>query len=327
MTTNVTRRLGVVATLTLIAGLALAGCSAPGPSGGAAPEGAPTVPAVPNAPAPANPNAPKPQDPATGGTDRLIARTATATLVADDVAKAVQSLHELATGLGGWVANESISLPEKAGTGGGSASVQLSVPSASLDQAFTQMATLGRVTDQATQSEDVTNQVVDTESRIATMRASIARLQDLIKQSGSVSDIAAVEAQLTQREADLESLLALQKSLSQRVQTATITVSVRTPSTVEESNGFVAALQAGWEALGTAAQYLVIVVGALLPWLALAAVIIVPIVLVRRRWRASGKLPPKTPRVRPVAWVNPMPPAQAPTPPAPQPPVTAPKAQ
>ena len=236
--------------------------------------------------------APMPQDPVQtqAGEQPQIARTASSTVVVDDVKVATQKLHDLAANLGGMVMSESISLPSD-DSGYGYASMQLSVPSDKLDDALDQIETVGKVTDRNIQAEDVTQQVIDVDSRVKTMQDSIARLQELIGRSGSVADIASVEAQLTQRQADLESLLAVQKNLQTRVATATITVDVSQKQTasIVPRTGFLGALGAGWNAMVATGRALVIVVGALLPWLVLAAIILVPILLVRRHRRAARK--------------------------------------
>ena len=307
MNPRIKRTARVVLALSMAVGLvALSGCS--GDNSTIAPQ-APEY----------NPDSPHdstPGDQSNPNADRKIARTASVSLSADDVSKVAQGLRDLAGSFGGLITMESVTLPDESGLGSSYASIQLSVPSAKLDEALAQIATLGKVTNSRIDAEDVTEQVVDVESRIKTMRQSITRLQELIDQSGSVADIAAVEAELTRRQADLESLLAVQKSLEFRVQSATIDVSVRNPS-VGDSSSFLSALVAGWEAMVTTAKYLVIVIGALLPWLALAAVILVPILLVRRRRRAQGKIKPKKAAPAPMAW----PPQPAPTnqPPTPKP--------
>ena len=266
---------------TLAAGLLLSACS----SGGAAPAAGGDA---------GQGNVPAPQAPQDGGPSidtRLIARTASVTVVVDDVKQAVQGLHDMATDLSGYVTTESVSLPEDTTTMTGYASVQFSVPADDFDTALGRIDDVGQVTNLEITSEDVTDQVVDTDSRITTMRDSIARLQQLMQQSGSVSDIAAVEAELTQRQADLEALLALQASLQKRVEMSTITVSVRTSSTTSDEGGgttFGSSLRAGWNALGDAGHMVLIVLGALLPWLALAAIIGLPVWLIRRRRKAAA---------------------------------------
>jgi len=325
-------RLGIA--LCLAAGLAVfSGCAGAGVSN--APEaGYPDVPQA----APGEGGAP------TSGPDGVhtapqIARTASISIVVDDVAKTAQDLTDAAATLGGWVTAESLSLPGADGTSYSSSTVEVTVPSDRLDEALTKIAGLGRVTDRQIESEDVTTQVVDVDARVQTMRDSIARLQDLMSKAGSVTEIAQVEAELTQRQADLEALLARQKALSQRVATAPITVTLRTESQAvpEGLNGFLPGLQAGWDAMTASASVAVTVVGVLLPWLVLAAIIVVPIVAVhrhRRRMRltaepvpvhavpsGAGPMPPSMtpgPGVMPPPAASPMPPAAPPTqPPSP----------
>ncbi|MCL2653347.1 MAG: DUF4349 domain-containing protein [Propionibacteriaceae bacterium] len=275
------RQLGIGKVLglgVLVGVMALTGCSsgsgtASAPEGAGAPDYGYDTGNAPNNPMPS--------------ADRLIARTASVTLVVGDVKAAAASLHDVATTLNGWVTSESITVRSDDSTLG-YGSIQLSVPSEKLDDALSQIETVGDMTNRSIQSEDVTEQVADTDSRIATMRASIARLQELISRSGSVSDIAAVEAQLTQREADLEALLAVQKSLSQRVATATIDVSVSTKASGQQTSGVGSVFLDAWHALGTAASYLLIFVASVLPWAAVAALVVVPIVVVRRKRRAAA---------------------------------------
>lgn len=219
-------------------------------------------------------------------TDPQIARRATVQLEVDDIAKAASALHDVADSLDGSVTNESLSLPTDDGVAAYSVStVEVTVPSARLDDALTMIEKLGEVTDRQIESVDVTTQVVDVNARVTTMRDSIKRLQELMSKSGSVSEITTVESQLTQRQADLEALLASQKVLSQRVETAPITVQLSIKSTIEPQpvvSGFLPGLQAGWESLGATGRVALTILGALLPWLVLAAIIVVPIVAIRR---------------------------------------------
>jgi len=313
MKLHIRRGLSAAALIGLAGGLLFAGCSSRAMSSGGAYPQAP-APAVSEAAGVPAPQAPLPQGPGDNG-GRMIARTASVTVVVDDVKAATQSLENLAATMNGWVTTESMSLPQDDPTSRAYASIVIAVPADSFNDALSQIDAIGKVTDRSIQAEDVTEQVVDIDSRITTMRASIARLQELMAKSGSVSDIAAVERELTQREADLESLLAQQKSLQQRVATSTIAINVMTPAVEQQQQqtGFVSALKAGWDAMTTAGRYLIIVIGALLPWAALAAIITVPILLVRRHRRAAGLIPEKKAPVKPVQLVQVVP-AAAPMP-------------
>jgi len=72
----------------------------------------------------------------------------------------------------------------------------------------------------------VTNRVVDIESRIATSEASLERLRELIVQSDTVEVLASVEQQLLERETDLELLRAQLRSVRDRVDLATINLTL-----------------------------------------------------------------------------------------------------
>jgi hypothetical protein len=120
-------------------------------------------------------------------------------------------------------------------------------------------------------------------------------MQELLKRAGSVAEIAQVETELTKREADLESLLAQQKVLAQRVAQSPITVTLTRVAVVEPApvpeTGFIAGLKAGWHALKVFGVALLTVVGALLPFLVVLALITAPVVwLVRRRRAARPKV-------------------------------------
>jgi len=215
------------------------------------------------------------------------------TVVVSDESAAATRLRAIATAHGGVVTTENVVSGEKSSYA--TSTIVLSVPADELDGALTDIAAVGEVTLRTIQSTDVTAKVADVESRITTMRASIARMQELLTRAGSVTEIAQVETELTNREADLESLLAQQKVLAQRVAQSPITVTLTRVAVVEPNpvpeTGFIAGLKAGWHALKVFGVALLTVVGALLPFLAVLALIGVPVVwLVRRRGGARPKV-------------------------------------
>ena len=258
--------------------LALTGCAAnaSAPAGGA--------------PHPEAPDQPGGQPSAAPG-ERQIARTASITLVVEDVEQAAAKLREVAESVGGVVTSESISLP---GQGedwpGGYSEAVVSVPAERLDDSLELIGELGEVRQRAIESIDVTDAVLDVDARVRTMRESIARLQELMSRAGSVAEIAQVEAELSQRQAELESLLAQQKSLQGRVAMTPITVGLYPPERANEAGatGFVGGLLIGWNSLVSAGRVALTLLGVLLPWLVVAAVVVVPLVWWRKRRRAAG---------------------------------------
>jgi uncharacterized protein YceK len=222
-----------------------------------------------------------------------IIRSATMTVVVPDENQAATRLRAIASAHGGVVTTENVvSGGEKSFYA--TSTIVISVPADQLDVALTDIAAVGEVTLRTIESTDVTAKVADVDSRITTMRASIARMQDLLTRAGSVTEIAQVENELTTRESDLESLLAQQKALAQRVAQSPITVTLTRVAVVEPTpvpeTGFLAGLTAGWHALKAFSIGLLTVVGALLPFLAVIALVGAPVVwLVRRRRTAAAK--------------------------------------
>jgi len=236
--------------------------------------------------------------------ERLIARNAVISLVVDNVEEAAAGARAAVAKLDGTVMQESLDLTAGE-VGHGRVVIEVVVPPENLDQALDQIASLGQVKERRIESLDVTDEVVDVETRIETMRESIKRLQGLMDQSGSVADIAAVEAELTVRQAELESLLARQQSLEKSVVTSPIVIEMSTEVDALEYRpaGFLGGLKGGWKALVAAGGVALTAFGALIPWLVVAAIIAVPTVMIRRRWRQTHSPRPRPapmPRMVPV---------------------------
>lgn len=82
----------------------------------------------------------------------------------------------------------------------------LRVPPAQLDALMDSTAALGKVGERVVSAEDVTEQIIDVEGRLAALRASRDRLRYLMEQATSVGDVVTVERELARVQAELESL-------------------------------------------------------------------------------------------------------------------------
>ncbi len=236
------------------------------------------------------------------GQDRMIARDATLDLVVDDVQEVASQVRAAAVAADGYVVSEEVVPTREALDDPGFGTFVLSVPSESLDTVLEQLSSYGTVTSSGLTSHDVTEQYVDTTARIETLQASVDRVRDLLAEASSIKDIVALEAELSQREAELDAMLAVQQSIEADVSRSSVTVHLSTDEGLlaaqqEEPSGFVAGLQQGWEAFGAATAMLLTGLGAILPFLIAAAVVAVPVLALSRRRRGVGSTAPAAPPV------------------------------
>ncbi len=161
------------------------------------------------------------------------------------------------------------------------------VPAASLDAVMADVGRLGDVQSVSRQASDVTQQAVDLDARIGALQDSIARLRDLLAKTSSVADLVAVETELGNRQAELDSLTAQRAYLADQVAMSTLTVTL-TP-TVQvggwQAPGFVVGLQNGVSAVIGAVAGLITGLGFVLPFILIGLVIVVPTIWVIRRRR------------------------------------------
>ncbi len=169
-----------------------------------------------------------------------------------------------------------------------------SVPSANLDRFMAEAAKLGELVSRAVTARDVTEQVVDVEARIGTLRESIARIRALMSKAGSITEIARVEQELTQRQSELEALLAKQKALKNQVERAPVTVTLLRPGQAETPNPFLTGLSQGWDALQNSIAVLLTLLGGVLPFALVGGAVAWPVVR-RVRRRAARKAPATKP--------------------------------
>ncbi|WP_031109277.1 DUF4349 domain-containing protein [Streptomyces sp. NRRL S-146] len=204
-----------------------------------------------------------------------IIRTASLTVQVKDVPKALEQARTGTENAGGYIGNETTT--RDAG-GHERTRVVLRVPVEKYDEVLAELEGAGKLLDRSAKAEDVTDQVVDVESRITTQRASVARIRELMDRATKLSDVVTLEGELSTRQADLESLLARQKSLKDRTSLATITLSLsETPvkkAAKDDDPGFVDALAGGWRAFVTMLRWLAVAFGAVLPFAAVAALIV-----------------------------------------------------
>ncbi|WP_371101814.1 DUF4349 domain-containing protein [Streptomyces sp. PU_AKi4] len=244
-----------------------------------------------------------------------IIRTASLTVRVEDVPKALDEARTTTETAGGYIGDETTERDEE---GHEHTRVVLRVPVGKYDEVLADLEGTGKLLERSAKAQDVTDQVVDVESRITTQRASVARIRELMDRATKLSDVVTLEGELSSRQADLEALLAQQASLKDRTSLATITLSLsETPVREAEKDdepGFVDALAGGWGAFVTMLRWLAVAIGAVLPFAAVAVLLVL-------LWRKAVRPRlPRRPEPAPVpSALGPLPAARPAPSPAPSP--------
>jgi len=155
---------------------------------------------------------------------RSIVFTATLDIEVPDVTAATEQARAVLAGLGGLTfGQDSVTDPEPR------AVLTVKVPPEHFDEALARLRELGDVIRQTVTADDVTEAIVDLESRIRTAEASVERLRAFLEDAGSVEAVAALETQLLQRETELEVLRGQLRTLQDQVSLATIVLTLTQP--------------------------------------------------------------------------------------------------
>lgn len=157
----------------------------------------------------------------TSSLGRDIIFTAEMTVAVTDVAAASVEATRIIEELGGFLfGQETQGAPEPVSR------LTFKVLPGDFQQALARLGSVGDIRNQSVTADDVTERVVDLESRISTAAASVERLKGFLEEAGDIETIAQLEAQLLQRETDLETMRGALRTLQDRVDLATIYVTL-----------------------------------------------------------------------------------------------------
>jgi hypothetical protein len=205
---------------------------------------------------------------------RDVVKTASMTIRVSNTSEAADKAAVMVEDSDGRVDSRS----EDAGSDRGLArtSVVLRVPVSKLDGVLRDLKTLGSVQTAETRSEDVTAQRVDMDARIKALQTSVDRLLVIMRDAKDPEALISAENALSQRQADLDSLRAQRGALGDRIEYSTVDVTFVAETiggpAPKEYQGFVGQIERGWDAMVSVAGSLVLLLGLVLPWLAVLVV-------------------------------------------------------
>jgi hypothetical protein len=155
----------------------------------------------------------------------MIARVAGITLTTKEFDKTRSSLEEILKRHSGYMGELKVSAPADAGR---SLTATLRIPAQQLDAAMTELKKLGRVEDESQGGEEVTQQYVDLQARLANGIHTEQRLTEILRtRTGKLQDVLKVELEIDRVRGEIEQMQAEQKELSKRVAFAMLNTTVK----------------------------------------------------------------------------------------------------
>lgn len=247
--------------------------------------------------------------------DRQVIVTGWMTVTVDEPLDAAAEAVRIAESVGGRVDGRQEYAPIDGDKG--SATLTLRLPAEGLSATLDKLKELGDVQEVSLNSSDVTMVTQDLDARITALRASVDRLLALLATATDTENLIALETAISDRQAQLESLEAERRYYADQVSLSTVTLNLVSvaDAPVEEPVTFLDGLVAGWNAFVAFFAGLLVVLGVLVPWIVLAALItaiILWIVRARAKRKVAVAEAPAEPAPQPV--VVPEPVASSPAP-------------
>lgn len=220
-----------------------------------------------------------------------IIRTVSLSLGSGTFTQDLETLQGLCEEAGGWISYISVSGDEAQASR--RASLTLRVPEEKLDAFLQGAGELGRIISQTETAQDVTASYQDIAARLATQQAKMERLQALMSETATLSELLELESAIADTQYTLDSLQSQLNQTDDQVAYATVDISLREESsadavtTRELSLGerLLAGLKTGWDTFWSFCKDMLVFLSAALPYLVALAVIVIPARIIIRKKR------------------------------------------
>ncbi|MBS7622768.1 DUF4349 domain-containing protein [Candidatus Bathyarchaeota archaeon] len=202
-----------------------------------------------------------------------------------DLAGTVEKIRTLAERYGGYVAGTSRSTFGNQAT----AEISIRIPQDKFHTSIREIETYGKVLDERTTSEDVTEHYIDLKARLKNLQTLEKNLVELLARAETVDEILKVEQELGRVRGEIDSLQGQINYIERNVTMSLITVSLReptppfTPPGMDWGETFEIALRGFFAVI----RGLIVLVVSLLPIMFLVGV---PAYFIARRWRVKKQI-------------------------------------
>jgi len=230
---------------------------------------------------------------ADGVDGRAVIRTGSMELEVERFEGARRNLTAAVETRGGYVSDTEEQLHRRGNDTFTTGTVVVRVPRENFTSMMDAARTEGTVLREETNSQDVTDRLVDLEARLENLRAERDRLRELYRNASDTEDVLAVEERLSDVQGEIERVEAQKQQLEDRVAYSRITIDLREPEPEREyeppsqwyDTPIVEAFLESVNGVVVVAQALVVAIAFMLPYMLAFAVPLGAVVLGFLFWR------------------------------------------
>lgn len=162
--------------------------------------------------------------------DRAIIKTGSVVLEVESYEETHSALAAEARQRGGYVAGSNTNLHREGNDTWRTGSLVVRIPAEEFDGMVEATGDSGTVVREQTETEDVTDQLVDLNARIENVEQRRDRLRDFYERAASTEDLLRIERELSEVQGEIERLEAKRRSLEDRVAYSTLRIEIREPA-------------------------------------------------------------------------------------------------
>jgi len=224
------------------------------------------VPEVAPIPAPAGRGTSESQYTDTDDTERKIIQTASLSIEVEDFQSSSDSVIDIVKRYNGFIPD---SYSYVTGTGRKAGRITIRVPTDKFLAVIAEIEHVGDVKSKSTSGEDVTEEYIDLTARLNNSERQERRLLEILDMANNTKEVLEVEREIWRVRSEIERLTGRIKYLENRVELATVSVSLNEPEPITHSWGIRDALRAAFGGFVSVIRGLIILVGYALPILIL----------------------------------------------------------
>ena len=163
--------------------------------------------------------------------NRKLIRTGTIRFEVSSLSETKAAAEAWAKRFGGYVSDFS--------EDGRSLGMTVHIPSPAFDDAMSSSGAIGKVVSKSADSVDVTDRFYDLDSRLATRRVLLERLQSYLKEAKNIKDMLEIETKINDVTAEIEQMQGQFNRLSKQIDYSEIYIEANLPYNHAEDRGFI----------------------------------------------------------------------------------------